>query len=422
MSKRSKANVMSTASIIDHPFWHQETRANPHKLYAQMRENDPYCRIKSPNFNIDYLLLTRYEDCVTLLKDNDPRISKSEAKLPREIRIDIGLDPDAEPVPIYESMLWQDPPDHTRLRSLVHKAFIPRRIQNLQLQIEEITSELLDTMDNSSETDYVDKFSHPLPIIVISAMLGLPKTDRTMFKNWVTDMIFYDGEDAIERQQIAGKAFVEYFSAFIMERKDNPQDDILSGLILASDSDDKLSHKEILSMILLLLVAGYETTTNLLGNGLLALLQNPDQLQLFRDNKDNPAFVATAIEELLRYDSPVDATTNRSVLEDMDYLGVPLKAGNRITALLVAANRDPAQFKNPNTLDLRRDPNKHIAFGSGIHYCLGAPLARLETQIAFPALLSRYNDIQITIPINDIPWTSSVVTRGVAHMPICYKH
>ena len=413
---------MSTTPAIDHPFWNQETRANPHELYAQMRQNDPYCRVRSPNFNIDYTLLTRYEDCVTLLKDNDPRITKSEAKLPRDVRIEMGLDPDAKPIPIYTSMLWQDPPDHTRLRSLVHKAFIPRRIQNLQSQIEEITTELLDELDESNEADFVDKFAHPLPIIAISAMLGLPKADRIMFKNWATDMIFYQGDDALERQQAAGKAFIEYFLALIVERRSNPQDDILSGLIMASDEEDRLNHEEILSMILLLLVAGYETTTNLLGNGLLALLQNPDQLQLFRENKDNPAFVSTAIEELLRYDSPVDATTARYVLEDMEYLGVPLKAGNKITALLVAANRDPAQFDNPNTLDLKREPNKHIAFGSGIHYCLGAPLSRLETQIAFPALLSRYIDIQITIPVNEIPWTNSQVTRGVAHMPIRYKH
>lgn len=413
---------MFTSIEAEHPFWYPKTRANPHPLYAQMRENEPVCIVQSPfNEELSIVLLTRYDDCVNLLKDNDPRIVKTTSKLSSATRQRLGLGEDDNSL-IYKSILYLDPPDHTRLRSLVHKAFTPRRIQNLLQKIQEITTELLDEMEAHQEVNFISSFAHPLPIIVISEMLGLPKSDRHDFRNWAMDILFSTGDGAQEKTQTAAIAFVQYFSKLIEQRRNNPQDDILCGLILASDEDDKLSHEEILGMILLLLVAGFETTTNLLGNGLLALLQNPDQLQLFRDNKDNPDFVNTAIEELLRYDSPVDATSARFATEDMDYLGTPLRAGNKIHALLVAANRDPAHFDNPNVLDLQRKPNKHISFGNGIHYCLGAPLARMEASTALPALLSRFSDIQVTQPIEELEWSHSLITRGMVSMPIHVAH
>ncbi|HEY7268540.1 MAG TPA: cytochrome P450, partial [Dehalococcoidia bacterium] len=301
------------------------------------------------------------------------------------------------------------------------KAFTPRVVEVMRPHIQEITDELLEALPADGSIDVVRDLAVPLPIIVIAEMLGVPPSQREQFKAWSTDIAGALGssaqpQDAIGRAGRASEELAAYFRGVIEERRQAPKDDLISGLIEARDQGDHLSEDELVATCVLLLVAGNETTTNLVGNGMLALTDNPQQRQCLLDD---PSLITTAVEELLRFDGPVQATS-RVVIDDCEFRGKHFQKGQIAITFLGAANRDPAQFADPDNLDLARADNRHLGFGQGIHYCLGAPLARVEAQIAISSLLRRYPDLERD-PAAAPERGSSFILRGLKTLPLRSK-
>ncbi len=397
-----------------YPVWVHATRANPQAIYEQMREEDPVYRSIQPWSDNPAWFLTRYEDCVNMLKDS--RFGKQvRQRLPKEILTERfpPLLPDNQWSSINRHMLNLDPPDHTRLRTLVHKAFTPRMVNNMKPRIKEIAQNLLDDMADKSEADLISDFAFPLPMTVIAEMLGIPVSDQGKFHRW-TQEILYANEETTNAAIIE---FVAYMHNMLDRYHKEPEENILSALVQAEESGDRMNHTELLSMIFLLLVAGHETTVNLIGNGTLALMQHPDQMQKLQDD---PRLINSAIEEMLRYNGPVETSTWRCVFEPVEIGGKMLEPGDGVYAVLLGANRDPAMFDDPNTFDITRTPNKHIAFGHGIHYCVGAPLARLEGTIAVNALLDRFPKLDLNTAIDDLVWNDDILLHGMKALPVRY--
>ena len=348
---------------------------DPYPTYRQLRERDPIHRMRL----IDGWALTRYEDVQAMLLDHR-RFSSGESG-PNYTR--------------NASMLDLDPPDHTRLRSLVSKAFTPRSIAELGPRIQQIVDELLNAVEGKTRFDLIDSFAFPLPVIVIAEMLGVPTQDLEQFKDWSNDIVLSLEPILTEEQRVrfrqSEQELYEYFEGIIAQRRRTPQDDLVSALLAAEEEGDKLSHEELLATLLLLLVAGNETTRNMIGNGMLALLRNPEELWRLRNNPD---LLDSAIDELLRYDSPVQLD-GRTVVEDSELGGKRMRAGQQVVAVIGAANRDPGAFSEPDRLDIGRKEKSHISFGRGIHFCLGASLAMLEGRIAFASLLERFSSIRL---------------------------
>ena len=387
--------------------------ADPHPIYAEIRKSHRVYRTFDPEMKVDVWLLTRYDDAVALLKDD--RFTKDMNRLRGGMDSDYMLFNDAASA-INKHMLMVDPPDHTRLRGLVHKAFTPRMIESLHPRIEQIAEEALDAVADKGEMDLINDFALPVPITVIAEMLGVPLADRAKFREWSNTIVFegLKGTNP-DKVAVASLEFIMYFHEMFDARRAEPRDDLITGLVQVEEDGEKLDQQELISMVFLLLVAGHETTVNLIGNGTLALLQHPDQVEKLRNNPD---LIKTAIEEMLRYNGPVGSSTMRWALEDLELFGQPIKTGEMVLASLLAANRDPEQFENPDTFDITRTPNRHIAFGSGIHYCLGAPLARMEGAIAINALLRRLPDLQLAVPVDDIKWNESLLLHGMQALPV----
>ncbi len=366
-------------------------RNNPYDTYDRMRDKDPVHRMRL----INAWALTRYEDVDMVLRDHK-RFSKDDGS-------------DME----YRSMLHHDPPDHTRLRSLVSKAFTPRSVAELHPGIQRIVDELLADLEGKDRFDLIEGFAFPLPVTVIAEMLGVPARDMDRFKDWSNDIALTIepslSDEQVRRIQQSSEELIEYFEGIIEQRRRQPQDDMITALLNAEEEGDRLTHEELLATLMLLLVAGNETTRNLIGNGMLALLKNPDQLRRLRDNPD---MLDTAINELLRYDSPVQLD-GRIVHDDVDIDGRRIRAGQRVLCAIGAANRDPSVFTNPNALDIGRREKSHIAFGRGIHHCLGAPLAILEGRVAFSALLERFPSMNL---VSEPRFREQVVLRGVEEL------
>ncbi len=408
MTSESKYNV-----------WSQETRNNPHPLYRQMRENDPVFRVID-GMGQTVWFFTRYEDSVSILKDKRS-IKNPRKSLSVEVLKDrFGYDPSAaqnnesmwDVVNLH--MLNQDPPDHTRLRGIVHKAFTPQRVRDLQPRIEQIATDLLDAMADKSDGDLVEDFALPLPITVIAEMLGIPVKDQAQFRKW-TNVILAGDMSSMDMIM----EFVQYMNAMIETRRTEDTGDILSALVRVEDNGQQLDHMELLSMIFLLLVAGHETTVNLIANGMLDLLQHPDQFEMLRNNPD---LTNQAIEEMLRYNGPVDGTTNRWASDDLEWDdGHVIKAGDVLIPLLLAADRDPDVFDDPETFDITRNPNPHIAFGHGIHFCLGAPLARMEGNIAISQLINRFPNMRLNIDPSKIKRGNSLLLHNLSTLPMIYQ-
>ena len=313
-------------------------------------------------------------------------------------------------------MLLMDPPDHTRLRSLVNRAFTRRAVNALEPHVRRVMETLLDGVGDPAGFDLMEAVANPLPVIVIAEMLGVPPEDRAQFRQWSNRRarLLEPTLGAREREagRAAGEALHAYFLSIIEARGAEPRDDIISALVHAEEAGDSLSEREMVNMLRLLLVAGNETTTNLIGNGMLALLRHPEQLQALRDDPDR---IPAAVEELLRFDSPVQADF-RGALEDCDVNGFPVRRGDHVVALIGAANHDPAVFDHPERLDFDRSEGSHISFGRGIHHCLGAPLARLEGRIALEMLLERYSSMRL---LRERPaFRNSIVLRGLRSLPI----
>ncbi len=400
---------MAAAEILFDPFL-PEFNANPYPFYHRLRAEDPVHL--SP---LGFWVFTRYDDCVMVLRDQ--RFGRAGFEGFLEQVYGSAVEGDRMP----RSMLFRDPPDHTRLRSLVNRAFTPRVVESLRPRIQQIVAELLDRVQDARGMEVIADLAYPLPVTVISEMLGVPEGDRDSIKQWSADIArsldaigLPSDTEIVRHGRTARRALGEYFGSLIPERRKHPRADLLSLLIAAEEQGDKLSEGELLATCILLYIAGHETTVNLIGNGLLALLRHPAELQRLRDG---PGLIPSAVEELLRYDGPVQRTS-RFAHADVEIGDRKIAKGAMVVTLIGAANRDPAQFPDPDRLDVTRPDNRHIAFGFGIHFCLGAPLARLEGQIALGALLQRAP--KLALAIENPEWRESQVLRGLKALPVSF--
>jgi cytochrome P450 len=379
--------------------------ADPYPTYHRLRAHDPV--YFHPELKTWFL--TRHGDCDAILRDRRFSVERERA---------VGARP---PVltsrPTYRSMLFLDPPTHTRLRNLVSRAFTPKMIETLRPRIQAFVDELLDAAAAQGTFDLVAAWAYPLPVTVIAELLGVPAADHERFQAWSVilaqslDPLSVTTPEEQDRVLDARDALFEYLGGIADQRRRAPRADLISGLVAVEERGDTLSPIELLVMCNLLLIAGHETTVNLLGNGTLALLQHPDQLERLRAE---PSLAPTAVEELLRFTSPVQFTS-RVALQTVDVDGRTIQAGQLVTLVLGAANRDPAVFAEPDRLDLGREPNPHLAFGRGIHHCLGAPLARLEGQVAIPRLLERFPRLRLA---GEPRLRPNVVLRGLEALPV----
>jgi cytochrome P450 len=399
--------------------------ADPYPAYARLRDRGAVHRVSTP-FGGDAYLITRYAEARAAL--NDPRLSKHPKNAPAFLREAGLITGDAGPLGV--NMLSSDPPDHTRLRRVIGGAFTARRVLALRPRIQRIADDLLAALPEEEEADLIEGFAFPLPITVISEMLGVPGSDRDRLRTWSRDLITTSSAPELRRRREAGAAALTgYLSGLVAERRKHmdmelaseAQPDLISALILAADRQGELDEAELLGMLMLLLVAGHETTVNLIGNGTLALLRAPEVLgALVAD----PGLVPAAVEELLRYDGPVERATLRTAVEDVDVDGVTVPAGSLVVVALACADRDPARFDRPDELDLGRRDNQHLAFGYGPHFCLGAPLARLEGTIAFTSLLGRFPGIRLARPPEELRWreqSAMMILRGLEALPVILR-
>ncbi len=391
--------------------------ADPYPMYRELLAHNPV----SWNSTLQTWVFTRYDDVDTILTHESTSADRrsgtnSFAEMQRKYIADNPQDLFVRA----PTMLTSDPPEHTRLRRLVSKAFTPRAVENLRPRIQDILDELLAEVADKGEMDLVQTVAYPLPVIVIAEMLGVPAEDRDKFKKWSDEIVATLGgpftpQDVLQAAAKARNELVEYLSGVIADRRANPRDDLISGPIAAEDEGTVLSTQEIYSTTILLLVAGNETTTHLIDNSMLALLKNPEQLQLLRDD---PSLIQPAVEELLRFIGPVQAT-GRTIKEDLEIGGQAMKAGDSSFVLLGAANHDPAKWgDDAHKLDVTRNASDHVGLGDGIHFCLGAPLARAEAQIAIGTLLQRFPDLKLAI--DEPEWGGTFIIRGVKSLPLTF--
>jgi cytochrome P450 len=386
-----------------------EFLADPYPTYHRLRDEDPVHH--SP---MDFWVLTRYEDVAAVLRDprfiKEPLVSMVAARFGVSVPPGVGL-----------SMLDRDPPDHTRLRSLVSKAFTPRVVEGLRPRIQKMVDELITRAEAVGTMDLIEEFAYPIPVNVICEMLGVPVEDHERFKGWSLDIargldsVWLPPESEIPKRSGAARhAIGDYMRGLIAERRASPRGDLLSALIAAEEAGDKLSEDELIATCILLLIAGHETTVNLIGNGTLALLRHPEELRRLRET---PGLITSAVEELLRYDGPVQRTA-RITSTAVTLGGRTIPKGEMVMPFIGAADRDPSQFPDPDRLDLGRADNRHIAFGWGIHFCLGAPLARVEGQIAIDTLVRRLPRLAL---VNDEPeHRQSLTLRGLKALTVTF--
>ncbi len=392
-------------------------KANPYPFYARLRDEAPVWRTTLRDRRTAWLV-TRYEDVARLLKDDTFVKDKLNAMDPEQ-RAKTPWVPGFLK-PLERNMLDLDDPDHLRLRALVSKAFTPRLIERLRGRIEALCEELLDAMERESERkgapDLVAGYALPLPATVIAELLGVPAEDHARFHRWSNRLVSVSSGRDMLLALPAALSFVRYLRKLVERRRADPQDDLITALIRAEEAGDKLSEDELLAKAFLLLVAGHETTVNLIASGTLALLEYPEQAEKLRRD---PSLVKPAVEELLRYTSPVEMATERYVREDTEIWSTTIPRGGLVLAVLGSANRDERHFEDPDALDLARDPNRHLAFGrGGVHHCLGAPLARMEGQIALNALLRRFPDARLALAPETLRWRRGLFLRGLERLPL----
>jgi cytochrome P450 len=380
--------------------------ADPYPTYRRLIRETPVFWLPHSNAPGGMWCIARYDDVIFIL--HNAAVFKDTSRIA----------PPGSLTPLDRAMLQRDPPDHTRLRRLASHAFTPRRVQNLEPRIEQMSLDLLTRIRERGTADFIADYARPLPIMVIAELLGVPFEDHDRFSTW-SDQIMtgsdsvLGGEEAARASQEAMASLIAYFTTLIEQRRQQPRDDLISALIAARDAEDQLSEDELLGMCVLLLIAGHETTVNLIGNGLLTLLRHPDQLALLRHH---PEYLTSAIEEMLRYESPVQRSTPRFAAETFEIAGQRIEAGQQISLMFGAANRDPAHVPDPDRFDITRHPNPHLGFGSGIHYCLGAPLARIEARVAFSHILEHLPAMRLA---TDQPeWKPVTWLRGLRRLPI----
>jgi cytochrome P450 len=388
--------------------------ADPFPVYRWLRDHEPVHW--SESFNA--WVVTRYDDVLEVFQRPERFSSDRFRKVdPRYASQRPAVRAVAEV--LADWLVFRDPPDHTRLRALLQRSFTPRHLEKNRERIQSTIDDLLLAVSGRGEMDFIRDFAFPLPALVIALLLGVPGEDIEPIKRWSDRLAAYlggatDGRDNFGEASAGVTSLCDYFRDLLRAKQASPGDDLMSLMLRAEHAGDRLSPEEVVSNCVLLLFAGHETTTNLLGNGLLHLLRHPAQRErLARD----PALAESAVEELLRFDGPVPATT-KVVLRDGDWRGAPLRRGQLILPFMSSANRDERHFPAPDRLDLRRQPNRHLAFGFGIHFCLGAPLARLEARLAFRALLRRFPSLTLADPAPR--WKPMIFLRGLESLPVAW--
>ncbi|HHB1653327.1 cytochrome P450 [Bacillus cereus] len=389
-------------------------KEDAYEIYKESRKKQPILFVNQVEIGKEWLI-TRYEDALPLLKDN--RLKKDWTNVFSQDIKNMYLSVDNSDH-LTTHMLNSDPPNHSRLRSLVQKAFTPKMIAQLDGRIQRIADDLISNIERKGTLNLVDDYSFPLPIIVISEMLGIPKEDQAKFRIWSHAVIASpETPEEIKETEKQLSEFITYLQYLVDIKRKEPKEDLVSALILAESEGHKLSARELYSMIMLLIVAGHETTVNLITNTVLALLENPNQLQLL---KDNPKLIDSAIEEGLRYYSPVEVTTARWAAEPFQIHHQTIQKGDMVVIALASANRDETVFENPEVFDITRENNRHIAFGHGSHFCLGAPLARLEAKIAITTLFNRMPELQIKGNREEIKWQGNYLMRSLEELPLTF--
>ncbi|MED1411073.1 cytochrome P450 [Bacillus cereus] len=389
-------------------------KEDAYEIYKESRKMQPILFVNQVEIGKEWLI-TRYEDALPLLKDN--RLKKDPANVFSQDTMNMFHTVDNSDH-LTTHMLNSDPPNHNRLRSLVQKAFTPKMITQLDGRIQKIADDLISDAKQKGTLNLVDDYSFPLPIIVISEMLGIPKEDQAKFRIWSHAVIASpETPEEIKETEKQLSEFITYLKYLVDVKRQEPKEDLVSALILAESEGHKLSAPELYSMIMLLIVAGHETTVNLITNTVLALLENPKQLQLL---KENPKLIDSAIEEGLRYYSPVEITTARWAAEPFQIHDQTIQKGDMVIIALASANRDETVFENPEVFDITRENNRHIAFGHGSHFCLGAPLARLEAKIAITTLLKRMPELQIKGDRKEIKWQGNYLMRSLEELPLTF--
>ena len=398
-----------------------EIVANPFALLAQIRSTGAVRPLPFPLAGMDrqIWMVTRMEEAVQVLKDHahftvDPSSIGVDGLLGRNR-------PETADTPTFftsKTMLTVDDPDHRRLRMLVSKAFTPRYIEGLRPQVQEIADELLDRVQAQGQMELVADYAFPLPINVISEMLGVPRADRDQIRVWSEALAIGQGVGARNPGVVAHmRAFGEYTARLVADKRQHPADDLISQLIAIEEEGDRLSETEMISMITLLIFAGHETTSNLLATGTLMLLDHPAQLEQL---KADPSLMPAAVEELLRFNGPATIAGPRYATEDMEFAGQHIKKGDVVFPILLSANHDERQFTQPEELEIARTLERHLAFGHGIHMCLGAPLARLEGDIAFTTLLGRMPNLRLSVPRESITWNFALNSRSLTALPVAF--
>jgi len=387
-------------------------KARAYDYYARLRAHAPVHAVKLPSGQTTWLV-SRYDDVAALLKDarfaKDRRNatgSQAFSRLPGMLGFLQALE---------RNMLDLDAPDHARLRSLVHLAFTPRLVERMRSRIADLSEELLARVMTRGRMDLIADYALPIPLTVISEMLGIPTADQLRFHRWSSTIVASTAAPNFIRVLPAVWRFVRYLRNVIAVKRVQPQDDLISALVQAEEAGERLREDELVAMVFLLVVAGHETTVNLIGNGALALIQFPGQLERLRADSQ---LDATAVEELLRFHSPIEVSTERYAREVIEIAGVTIPTGALVYGLISSANRDETQFEDPDRLDLGRVNNRHLAFGQGIHYCLGAPLARLEGQIGLRRLIDRMPRLRLAVPDASLRWRKGLNLRGLETLPV----
>ncbi|MGW5864806.1 cytochrome P450 family protein [Streptomyces sp. NPDC055239] len=394
-----------------------EFATDPYPAYAWLREHAPVHKTRLPS-GVEAWLVTRYVDAKQALAD--PRLSKNPAHHgePAHAKGKTGI-PGERSANLMTHLLNIDPPDHTRLRRLVSKAFTPRRVAEFAPRVQELTDRLIDQFVEKGEADLIHDFAFPLPIYAICDLLGVPREDQDDFRDWAGMMIRHGGgpRGGVARSV---KKMRGYLAELIHRKRLEPGDDLISGLIRASDHGEHLTENEAAAMAFILLFAGFETTVNLIGNGTYALLTHPEQRERLQGSlrDGDTGLLDTGLEELLRFDGPVELATWRFATERLTVGGEDIAVGDPVLVVLAAADRDPERFDRPDTLDLSRRDNQHLGYGHGIHYCLGAPLARLEGQTALATLLRRLPDLRLAAEPDDLRWRGGLIMRGLRTLPV----
>jgi cytochrome P450 len=388
-------------------------KRDPFPLYALLRKEAPVFQVRLPVLKRAWLM-TRYDDVVLCLRDSDSFVKSSH---------NAGLaSPKSMPwwTPaslrtLSDNMLDLDDPAHRRLRTLINKAFSRARIAQLRNRVEVLAEDLVDRMRAKSKPDIIADFALPLPLTVISELLGLPEEAGTRFRKWSNAFLGARSEFRMALSLPSIFALIRYLRGLVAKRRHAPKDDLISALIAAEEDGDRLSENELIAMLVLLIIAGHETTVNLIGSGILALMENQHEKERLLGDF---SLLGSAVEELLRFTAPVETATERYATRDIDMHAIKIRRGDVILPVIASANRDDQRFAEPDRLDIGRKPNPHLAFGDGVHYCVGSHLAKMEAEIAFGCLLRRLPKLSLACPVNELRWRATPIVRGLQSLPV----